>query len=212
MDKSRFIAISEGVVCILAIWIFALFIQRESGLKYIAFAGLLLAAFIINRSVPNFSALSSVFGVIPFHRKTYFYIIAGFVFGSLLAILNNYLSGAPVLPSLLTKFAVIASLIGITEELIFRGYVQSQMASAGTLATITIATGGHTLYKYLIIRTLPNELPVNYTLLILLTFGVGFILGILRDRSKNILPPVLAHAIFDIIVYGGLQSAPVWVW
>jgi membrane protease YdiL (CAAX protease family) len=212
MDKSRIIAASDGFICTLAIWIFSLFIQRESGLHYFAYAGLLLAAFIISRSIPNFSALFSAFGISPFRRKTLNYIIAGLVLGLLLAFLNKTLSGVPVFPSILTKFTIIAALIGITEELVFRGYVQAQMAPAGTLASIVIASAGHTVYKYLIIKTLPDELQVNYPLLVLLTFGIGIILGILRDRSKNILPPALAHAVFDIIVYGGFQSAPLWVW
>lgn len=171
-----------------------------------------MAAIVIGRSVQSISSLLSVFGIIPFSRKVLLFSMAGFVFGSLLAILYNYLSEDRILPAQLSKFAIIAPLIGITEELVFRGYIQARMAPFGSLLSITVASIGHTLYKYLVIRTLPDDLQVNFPILILLTFSVGLAFGILRDRSKSILPAALAHGIFDIIIYGGSEMAPVWVW
>ncbi len=109
-------------------------------------------------------------------------------------------------------FAIIAPLIGIMEELVFRGYIQTKMAPAGSVLSILIASTGHSLYKFLVIKTLPEDVPINFVWLILLTLVFGIILGIFRDRSKSIYPAALAHAIFDIIIYGGSAVAPFWVW
>ena len=212
MERNRLTAFFEGTICILGVWIFALCINRESIFQYTAYGGLLLAAIVISRSIHNLSSLLSLFGITPFNRKVLFYVLAGIAFGGLLAILCNYLSEDNILPVHLKKFALIAPLIGITEELVFRGYVQTKMAAIGSLLSIGIASTGHTMYKYLVIKTLPDDLRVNYFLLILLTFIVGVVFGILRDRSKSVLPAASAHALFDVIVYGGIVMAPVWVW
>jgi len=34
----------------------------------------------------------------------------------------------------------------------------------------------------------------------------------MREVSGSVIPPVIAHALFDIIVYGGASLAPVWIW
>jgi membrane protease YdiL (CAAX protease family) len=44
------------------------------------------------------------------------------------------------------------------------------------------------------------------------TFAVGLILGVFKERSGSVWPPVTAHVLFDIVVYGEYGSAPWWVW
>jgi membrane protease YdiL (CAAX protease family) len=134
--------------------------------------------------------------------------LIGVIIGFWYNLTYNY----PLLPSPLTRFAVIAPLIGTTEELVFRGYVQTKSASAGSIFSIVFASFGHTLYKYLVICTLPVDLGLSLTKLILLTFSFGIVAGILRHYSRSVIPPAIAHALFDIIVYGGAASAPVWIW
>lgn len=202
----------EGFTGILAILVFALFIQSESILRYFSFAGLLLAAYVISRSIRDIASLKGVFGIAPVNRNVLLFTMAGLAFGSLLAFLNNYLREDSLLPPVLTRFALIAPLIGIMEELVFRGYVQTRMAPAGAVPAILIASAGHTIYKYLVIKSLPEGLPVNFTVLILLTFLVGIVFGYFRERSGSIYPAAMAHAIFDIIIYGGSAVAPSWVW
>ena len=78
--------------------------------------------------------------------------------------------------------------------------------------SIVMASAGHAVYKYLVIKTLPGDIPVNFTWLILMTFVVGIVAGIFRERSGSIYPAAIAHAVFDLIVYGGSATAPFWVW
>jgi len=160
----------------------------------------------------DFNAALRVFGFIRINKKVVAYSITGLVLGCLLAILNNFLREEYLLPPLLTWFAFIAPIIGITEELVFRGYVQSKLASMGAILSIVFASAGHTLYKFIVVSTVPGGIPVNYASLIILTFAVGMVFGLFRYRSGSILPAVLAHAVFDIVIYGGESVAPVWVW
>ena len=202
----------EALSCIFGILIFALFIQRESIFQYVAYLGLLLAAYAVSRSIHDIASMKSVLGFVPISRKVLIYTMVGLVLGALLAILNNYSRGDSLFPSVLTGFALIAPVIGIMEELVFRGYVQTKLAHTGTVLAILIASAGHTIYKFIVIRTLPGEIAVNFTWLIVLTFIVGIVFGFIRDRSGSIYPAAMAHAIFDIIIYGGLVGAPFWVW
>ncbi len=208
----HFTDLSKGLICISGTWIFALFIQRGSFLQYFAYAGLLLSALAIAGSARDIKALLGVLALRSFHTKVIYYGFGGLILGSALAMLNNFLNTGRILPLTLTGFALVASLIGITEELIFRGFVQTKIYPTGRFPAIVVASIGHTFYKYLVISTLPDDLQVNYPGLILLTFIVGMVFGFLRDRSGSILPPAFAHAAFDILVYGAVASAPVWVW
>jgi membrane protease YdiL (CAAX protease family) len=205
-------ALVEVAGCLSGIFLFAFFIQRDSALQYFAYAGILLAAWMMSRTIRDLSTALQVFGISLSGRRILFYSLAGLVLGSLLALLSNYLREEHLFPPVITWFAALAPLIGIAEELVFRGYVQSRLAVTGSLFSIVLASAGHTCYKYLVIKTVPGDLPVNYASLVLLTFVVGVVFGILRDRSKSILPAAMAHAVFDIIIYGGQAAAPVWVW
>ncbi len=209
---SKHTGLLEAILAIAGICLFAIFIHRDSWVQIIAFAGLVFTGAVIARSVENFSSLLSVFGIIPITKKIIPYGFAGLLFGSLLGLQHNYSWEYPLFPSPLTKFAVIAPLIGITEELVFRGYVQTKSASAGALFSIVFASFGHTLYKYLVIRTFPLDLGLSLSKLIMLTFVFGIVAGIFRHCSKNVFAPAAGHAMFDIVVYGGAATAPVWLW
>ncbi len=209
---TKYTALSSAILVIAGMCIFALFIHVDSCLRILSFAGLILAAVIISRSVRDIKSLLAILGIIPFMRKAIYYSMGGIIFGVLLGVLYNFIKADYLLPPGLTNFALIAPLIGITEELVFRGFVQSRSASLGTLTSILLASSGHTLYKYLVIRTVPVDLSTNFTSLIILTFTVGIVFGIMREASKSVIPPALVHGIFDIIVYGGATLVPVWIW
>jgi hypothetical protein len=38
------------------------------------------------------------------------------------------------------------------------------------------------------------------------------IFGLLRQVSGSVAPSMVAHAAFDLLVYGALARAPWWVW
>jgi membrane protease YdiL (CAAX protease family) len=205
-------ALPSAILVIVGICIFGMFIHADSWRRIISFAGLAFAAVIISRSAGDIKSLLSILGIVPFTRKMIYYSIAGIILGMLLGLLYNFIKADSLLPATLTKFALIAPLIGITEELVFRGFVQSRSASSGALASVLITASGHTLYKYLVIRTVPVNLNTDIASLVILTFLAGVVFGIMREASRSAIPPALAHALFDIIVYGGASLTPVWIW
>lgn len=192
--------------------IFGMFIHEVTLWRVVSFMGLAITAVVISLSVHDIKSLLTVFGIVPLTRKVVYYSLTGIIFGILLGLLYNFIKADSLLPLTLTKFALIAPMIGITEELVFRGYVQTRSASAGALSSVFIAASGHTLYKYLVIKTVTIDLDTNIHSLIILTFLVGVVFGIMREASRNVFPPALAHALFDIVVYGGASLAPVWIW
>ena len=206
------IAIGEASLVTSGICLFALFIHKDNYLQIISLAGLIFSGIVITRSINDLSSLLSTFGIIPFRKKVISYIIIGIVSGSIVGIVYNYSFEDSFLPSTLTRFAIMAPLIGITEELVFRGYVQTKTVSSGAWFSIIFASFGHTLYKFIVIASLLSDQSIDFPRLIVYTFTFGIALGILRNNSKNVFPPALAHAFFDIVVYGGAAVAPVWIW
>ena len=193
--------------------IFGSFIHDGSWHRVISFAGLAVSVLAISFSVQRISSLPAAFGLVPLTRIVTWYGLAGMLFGLLLGMLYNSLKTDYLIPASLTGFALIAPLIGAAEELVFRGFVQTRSAiSTGATGSILMAASGHTLYKFLVIWTFPAELDTYFPSLLILTFLSGLVLGFMKQGSGSVLPPVLAHAFFDIIVYGGDTLAPIWVW
>jgi len=202
----------EAILALTGICIFSLFIHSASFLIIIAFLGLTITAVSVNHAVDDLQYLSSVFGITPVLKKVIFYSIIGVVFGSLLGIFYRYESDSSILPAVLTKVAIISPLIGIAEELVFRGFIQGRIHPFGKIISVIFAAAGHSIYKYLVFISLPFSIGIDFPLLITLTFFVGIIFGSFREASNNVIPPSIAHAGFDIVVYGGYMTSPVWVW
>ena len=175
----------ESIFVISGICLFALTIHKDSYIQYVSLICLIFTGVIITRSAQDFSSLLWVIGIIPFNKKVISKLIAGVLFGCVLGVLNNFFFEESLLPSSLTKFAITAPLIGIVEELVFRGYVQTKTSSMGALFSIIFASLGHTLYKYLVIKTLPVDLNIIAFLLYrsvpfkaYLDFPLGFVASV----------------------------------
>jgi len=192
--------------------IFGMYIHEVSCWRFVSFMGLAIVALAISMSARDIRSLLAVLGLVSFTRNVVWYSLAGMAFGMLLGLVYNVVKADSLLPPALTKFALIAPLIGVMEELVFRGFVQSRLAPAGAMASVIVAAAGHTLYKYLVIKTVPVDLDTYMPSLVLLTFLVGVVFGTVKEASGSVIPPALAHALFDIIVYGGAILAPVWIW
>ncbi len=205
-------AIPSSILVITGICIFGAFIHADSWRRIISFSGLALAATTISLSVRDIKSLLNVFGIVPCTRKAIYHSMGGILFGLLLGVGYNLIKADCYFPHKLTIFALTAPLIGITEELVFRGFVQSAAAPAGALFSILLASSGHTAYKFFVIWTLPAGLSTDIPSLVVLTFVVGLIFGMMRKVSGSVIPPAVAHALFDVIVYGGASLVPVWIW
>jgi membrane protease YdiL (CAAX protease family) len=200
-------------VALAGMLVFAVFVHGGPVQFTLALCGLTLTAATIGVSAGGLSSLLALVGLRSFDRATAWYSLAGLGIGVCLAVICRLCTLLGPFPAALTPVAGVVPLVGITEELLFRGYLQSALADRGPLFSIAVSTLGHTLYKYLVLRSLPpGPVAFDFPLLAALTFAIGLVFGLLRSKSNSILPPALAHGVFDMLVYGGLSSWPPWVW
>jgi membrane protease YdiL (CAAX protease family) len=197
---------------LLGMWIFALFIHGRPAQRIVALGTLGVVAVILSASLPDFRTFRRYFGLSVFSTKLPVYSLLGSGIGVFLALLCRIITGVSGLPTSLSTIAVTAPIIGITEELLFRGFLQGKLSGINTYAAILIPTLGHTLYKYLVLRSLPIDMGIDFLSLVLFTFAGGICCGVLRAFSKNIIPACAMHGVFDLLVYGGLATWPIWVW
>ena len=190
--------------------LFALFIHKQFPLVLIAAFGLFVTAFVIAYTVAGHPSPALLFGITGLSRRVAFYSAMGLCIGAIFAVVYRTKSGYSPLPGTLTLFAPLASLIGITEELMYRGFIQGCTRNRGAFLSTAFAAFAHTAYKCALFA--PASAEMNLYLLIIATFIGGIIIGVLREFSASVLPPVIAHACFDIIVYGESSAAPWWVW
>jgi len=207
-DPGRILTILLSFAGIL---IFAGFIHKTFPLILLAIGGLALTAAIIGYSIRHLT-LSEAFAVKGLNRKVLLYIIPAIALGLILGILTRKRFELTLIPAGFTHIAFVAPLIGAMEELVFRGYFQGQLRPIGSGFSIITASALHTSYKLLVILSLAAPLQFDFFFLIFWTFVIGILIGIIRELAGSTVPPVIAHAVFDIVLYGGLASAPIWVW
>jgi membrane protease YdiL (CAAX protease family) len=199
----------SGVLVISGTWVLGITVHR---FPLVALAGILTSAGGIVLYVRNPGDLITITGLSCWQKKNLLYSILGLITGLGLSLSYGWAYDTTLIPASLTLTAVIAPLIGISEELIFRGYVQGIFPGLRGWAGILAGAGGHSVYKLCVIGSYPKDIGADLFYLFLFTFIAGILFGWLRKQAGNLLPAVLGHAIFDLIIYGGLASLPGWVW
>lgn len=136
--------------------------------------------------------------------------------GIVVAVLYRTFLGTSPLPAALTWFAVPAAGIGATEEILWRGWMQGSLAATlGPWRAAMVSAGAHAAYKSALFAFPPANVVGHRPEVILgigvLTFCFGVALGGFRAREGSVIPPILAHAVFDVLVYGDQPAAPWWV-
>ena len=203
--------IRDVLLAFTGILLFAGFIHHPFPLLLPAIGGLVGTAVVIGFSTRNMAILEA-FGLKLLNRKALLYVLPAIVLGLIMGILTRNRFELTLIPAGFTGVAFVAPLIGATEEVVFRGYFQGQLRLIGKSFSILTTSALHSSYKLLLILTLAVPLQFDFFFLLFWTFIGGCLFGILRELSRSTIPPVIAHAAFDIILYGGLASAPVWVW
>lgn len=203
--------IRDVSLCVLGILIFAGFIHQAFPLLLLAIAGLTVTGAVIAHSIRK-KSIAEVFALDRFDKKVLLFCLLAIAIGAFLGILTRNTFDISLFPVRITAVALVAPLVGITEELIFRGYIQGHLHPIGKFFSVVYASTVHTSYKLLVILSLSHPLQFDFFFLVLWTFVGGLLFGILREVSKSSLPPMIAHAVFDLVLYGGLATAPVWVW
>lgn len=202
----------ETVLLIIGIGLFALFIQQDGYLMAVAFGGLLMVSLVISAIVVRTDSPLELFGLNRFNRRIFWFCLLAIFIGILPAFYGRYFYDLTDFPQQLTIIALVSPLIGMTEELVFRGYLQGRLRIIGVAGSVSIAAAAHAIYKFLVLWSVNDLVEINYLSLVGLTFGFGIIYGLLRAGSRSIIPALVAHASFDILMYGDFTSMPVWVW
>jgi len=207
-DRKRIVTV---LLILAGFAVFAIFIHRQGIYKAISIAGLFFAAYNMHIAARN-GSIAAITGITLAQKKILLHTVVGILAGMLLGFIARYVFELDLFPDKLTASALVAPVIGILEELVFRGFLQGYLRATGRIFSIVFAASGHTLYKFLVIFSLAGPLEFNFPNLIIATFIVGILAGWLRDASKSVIPPALGHACFDILLYGGFITLPVWVW
>lgn len=203
--------IRDVFLALTGILVFAAFIHHSFPLKTLAVGGLAGTAAVIAFSTRAIK-LRDVFGLGSLNRRILLYMLVGALMGVIMGILTRNRFELTLIPAGLSGIALLAPLVGAAEELLFRGYIQGRLKPLGKVISIVSASAAHTCYKLLVILSLSIPLQFDFFFLIFWTFLGGLLFGTLRELSGNTIPAVLAHAVFDIVLYGTLATAPVWVW
>ena len=177
----------------------------------IAIAGLAGAGIAIGYSTRRIPFLFAL-GINKLNGKILLYCLIAALLGIILAVLARHRFELSLVPAGLSRVALVAPLVGAFEEVVFRGYMQGLIRPIGRSFSVVFAALAHTGYKVLLILSLSGPLQFDYSFLVYWTIAGGLLFGTLRELSGSTFPPLTAHAVFDILMYGGMASAPAWVW
>jgi membrane protease YdiL (CAAX protease family) len=203
--------IRDAFLSLVGILLFAGFIHQDFPLLIIAIAGVAGAGIAIGYSIRNIPFLFAL-GIDKLNGRILLYCLTAILLGIILGVLARNRFELSLVPEGLSRVALVAPLVGAVEELIFRGYMQGLIRPLGRGFSIVIAAAAHTGYKVLVILSLSGPFHFDYSFLVYWTIAGGVLFGTLRELSGSTFPPLIAHAVFDILLYGGMAAAPVWVW
>jgi membrane protease YdiL (CAAX protease family) len=202
----------EALLCSFGLMLFSFFIHHKIPVQLFSFAGLLLSAFIISRNLRSVTDLKMITGGSLSSKKTILYVIFGIAAGSVLAILYRWHLDLRLFPVSFHLFIIAAALIGCMEEIVFRGFIQGFVQRINGPLAVLFSTLSHTGYKCCLFLSpiITENMDVGF--LALWTFGAGIFSGVIRHFTKSLVPSLIAHALFDILVYAEFTHAPWWVW
>jgi membrane protease YdiL (CAAX protease family) len=212
MTEPRHQQLTSAGIAGLSLILFGILINRPGALfQGAAFVPLVLLIAVILRSLKAETSLKDLLALKLPRRNPAVILTLSVFLGAFLALLCRWQFLMPLLPASLTLFAPVAALIGATEEIVVRGYLQGRLRVLGPLSALLIAAAAHTAYKCALFLP-PAPQPADFLFLAFWTFVGGMLFGDLRETTRSLWPPLLAHAAFDIVLYGGLAQAPWWVW
>jgi membrane protease YdiL (CAAX protease family) len=210
--ERRLTVLSESILCSLGLMVFSYFIQFKFPVRLLAFAALLMSAFIISKNLRSFTDLKKITGEYVSCKITLLYVLIGIAMGIVLVVFYRWHLGISLFPASLHLFVITAALIGCVEELVFRGFLQEYARSINGPFSIFFSTLSHTGYKCCLFLSPAVTADINIGFLVFWTFLAGILFGTVRHLSKSLLPSLSAHALFDILVYAEFVTAPWWVW
>jgi len=207
--------VAEGLAVAALLSVFALTIRTGWPLVLLAALALALAGLAIGQAIGRARTPLLVLGIARPDRRVVIMSAIGCALGCVLGMGLRWASDASIFPAAPGAFVLVAAAIGAAEELVYRGYVQGRFAAFGAFPAAAFAALCHAGYKCALFAIPSASDPATGVDLVLLASGTflgGLAFGALKESARNVLPAVAAHVCFDIVVYGGLSTAPWWVW
>lgn len=195
-------------IFIFGFWIFAFFLQYPFPVKFISILGLLCSSLILGSDPKLYT---HIFGELKNKKIFFISMILCVIIGIIIAITLRNENQLPYFPKSYSHFAAIAILIGATEELIFRGWLQSILTIKFNYFSIPLSSLAHSIFKILIFVSPVVRYEIDLQQLLIYTFIGGIVLGFFRFWSGSIWPALTAHVLFDFILYGDVTVWPWWV-
>lgn len=192
--------------------VFALFSHRPYPASIVAAAGLLATVAAVGLHAFDGDGAADVLGVARPSVRSVSLAAAGLGLGAAGAVAHRASIGLPDWPGPIQPFAVVACAVGATEELLYRGWVLGSLRRSGRAWAITASAAAHAAYKTALFAWPATSDRVDLGRMGVLTFLAGVVLGLLRVAGGGLAAPVVAHAAFDLLVYGAVASSPWWLW
>ena len=214
MNKSKSVFLQpmgDLFLFISGIMIFTYFAQQKGLIFLLSFPGLILSAVIVVLRANNWRDIQEVFGLRRIRNENSYFIPVSILLAVFFSILYRNSLKLDLIPNHFTAFVILAAMIGATEELIFRGYIQLRSREFGVILAVLLAALTHTAYKYVLFSSLSDIEPINMAMLVFWTMVVGLVLGIMKEISGSCYVPILFHVTFDILVYGDGAIETWWV-
>jgi len=192
--------------------VFAAFSHRGAPQVFLALGGFALAAAAILWSGFGTARPTELLGLSGCSKRVVTFSFVGVALGLGAGVWHRYALDLSLWPHDIEVFVVVACLIGATEEIVYRGWLLGRACRLGPAAAVMVAALAHTAYKTALFAFPSVAESIDLAQIALATFLGGIVLGALRAASGSLVPPMLAHAVFDFAVYGAVATAPWWVW
>jgi membrane protease YdiL (CAAX protease family) len=212
LASEKNVQLSGAILCSLGLMIFSYFIHYKFPAVLFSCGALIMVAFVVATQLKSLADLKRVTGAFTSPRKALLFMSVGIGIGIGMAILYRWHLNTSLFPVSLLPFALVAALIGSMEELVFRGFIQEQVRDVNGLFSIFFGAFSHTGYKCCLFLAPVISSGMDIGFLAIWTFAAGILSGTIRHFSKSVWPSVIAHALFDILVYGEFSHPPWWVW
>jgi len=200
----------NAILCSAGCIVFAWFIHYPFPFQLAAFVSLIAFMISIRLNSSDDLLKKSFSGF--FSSRMMVFNLTGLLMGTAAALYYRNSYGMLLFPQTFKNFTFIAIAIAVTEELVFRGFIQGQLSKLNPSFSIAFGALSHVAYKAALFLSPFAVIKIDVVSLTLFSLPVILILGVLKHCAKSILPAVIAHAAFDIIVYAEVTKAPWWVW
>ena len=204
--------VANALAISIGLWTFALFYRGSFALQLLAAVSLLVTAILIVKVLITHNEVLLQKGLWQWPSPAKKVLVLSFGISGGLAIWYRYTEQMPLLPVSFEWFVILSVLIGATEELIFRGVVQGEASYWHPTGAVYLSAFAFAGYKTLLFVQPSPQNQTNLATLFIFTFLAGILLGYTRKNTGSIWPCLVAHGIFDLVVYAETASSPWWVW